>query len=323
MRSKLASVFVGLGVFLIVAAILVRFYAYPSLAKTPTDYESITKLEALDAQIFNSDPDVLAAETTDLSIVSRSVADGGADAPDDVSVWVNSTTISRPDGSVFQQARDRVAFDSVTGVATDCEPCDTWTEIAEGDRRDVERTGLLFKFPFGTEKKDYDVWDSSVNEAPVATFEGEEDLQGLTVYKFVQRIEPTVVQTREVPGSVFGSDEAVVEAEMWYEMTRTYYIEPQTGSPVNRVEERVQELRYDGTSVPAFTGTVQYTEDQVSDMVEDAKSNAFMLGGLQMLFPLVMGVLGALLIGLGLVMGRAAGGRSSGNRANDKTMAGV
>ncbi len=50
---------------------------------------------------------------------------------------------------------------------------------------------------------------------------------------------------------------------MIYAMTRTFYVEPVTGAPVNRVEERVQELVYDGTEVPAFVGTVQYTDAQV------------------------------------------------------------
>ena len=44
-------------------------------------------------------------------------------------------------------------------------------------------------------------------EATTATYEGEEELQGLTVYKFVQVIEPTVIDTLEVPGSVFGVEE--------------------------------------------------------------------------------------------------------------------
>ena len=50
MRSKLAAVSVGLGVFLIVAAALVRFYAYPVLATVPPDYEGVTKLEATGAE---------------------------------------------------------------------------------------------------------------------------------------------------------------------------------------------------------------------------------------------------------------------------------
>lgn len=323
MRRKLASVAIGLGVFLIVAAALVRFYVYPAMATVPADYEGTTLLEAEDAQIFNSDPTVLETETTDLAIESYTIADPGADAPDDVAVWVNSATITRPDGSVFQQTRERAAFDAVSGANVDCASCETWNEVAEGERVEVTREGQMYKFPFRTEKRDYDVWDGTTGEAVPAVFEGEEELQGLTVYKFVQTIEPQVVETREVPGSVFGSPEASVEAEMWYGMTRTFFIEPQTGSPVDRVEDRVQELRFDGTSVPAFTGTVQYTDEQVDTLVDEASTNSMLLGGMRLLFPLVMGLLGVLLVVAGVLMGRDGGRGDKPKTTEEKSLVGV
>jgi hypothetical protein len=306
MRSKIASALVGLGVFLIVAAVLVRAYAYPTLTKVPANYESVTELEANGAQVFNSDPKVLKTETTDLDITARTVADSGADAPDDVAVWVTSTTLTRADGTVFQQQRERTAFDASTGEAVDCAKCEPWVELDEDLQKPVERNGQTLKFPFGTEKKDYLVWDGTLGKATPARFEGEEKIDGLTVYKFVQTIEPQSVEVREVPGVVFGSERAAVLADMFYAMTRTYYIEPHTGSPINRVEERQQELRYEDVVVPAFTGTVQYTEEQVSKSVEDTRSKATMLAGAKLLFPLVMGLLGLLLLGLGLVMNRSA-----------------
>ena len=45
---------------MIVAAVLVRFYAYPTLATVPASYDGVTELESSGAQIFNSDPEVLA-----------------------------------------------------------------------------------------------------------------------------------------------------------------------------------------------------------------------------------------------------------------------
>ncbi|TWG96933.1 Protein of unknown function (DUF3068) [Nocardioides sp. J9] len=306
MRSKLAAVAVGLGVFMIVAAVLVRAYAYPTLATVPADYEGITRLEAKDAQVFNSDPEVLETETTDLEVTSRTIADSGADAPDGTVVWVNSTTVTRADGSVFQQARERASFDAVSGAAVECESCDSWVEVAAGERVPTVREGQVFKFPFDTQKKDYPVWDGTVEQAVDAVYEGEEKIDGLTVYKFVQTIEPQVVETREVPGSVFGSDEASVDAEMWYGMTRTFFVEPTTGSPVDRVEERVQELRYDGETVPAFTATVEYTDEQVAELVDDASSNATLLGGMKLTFPLILALLGIALLAAGLFLGRSA-----------------
>ena len=306
MRRLIGPTLVGLGVFLIVAAGLARFYAYPALAEVPSGYDGTTELEASGAQIFNSDPAVLASETHDLVITSKTSEVADADAPDGGAVWTNRTTVKRADGTTFQQSREQFAFDA-NGVGVECE-CATWVEETNEDDKVVQvprdAEGQVYKFPFNTEQKSYDLWDGSLGEATEATFEGEETIQGLRVYKFVQVIDPTVIETRDVPGSVFGSDEASVEAEMVYAMTRTFYVEPVTGSPVHRIEERVQELVYDGVRVPAFVGTVHYTDAQVDKNIDDVSSKATLLGGLRMLFPLILLVLGAVLLGVGLVIHR-------------------
>jgi len=306
MRRIGGPVLVGLGVFLIVAAALVRFYALPALTKVPAGYHSTTHLEATGAQVFNSDPEVLAAETHDLVITSETREDASADAPDGVVVWVNATTIDTDTGT-FQLSTERVAFDESDGTGVDCDTCDTW--IAESDGETVEQVptvfeGQIYKFPFETEAKSYDVWDGPTGEAVEATYEGEESIEGTNVYKFVQVIEPTVIDTREVPGSVFGSEEASVQADMVYAMTRTFYIEPATGAPLNRVEERDQTLVYDGQSVPAFVGTVQYTDDQVTENVDEVALKSVLLAGSRVLFPVILVLLGLGLLGLGLVLNR-------------------
>ena len=64
---------------------------------------------------------------------------------------------------------------------------------------------------------------------------------------------------------------------MIYAMTRTFYVEPTTGAPLNRVEERNQVLSYDGTEVPAFVGTVQYTEESQADSLDKVETRATLL----------------------------------------------
>lgn len=337
MRSKIAAVAIGLGVFMIVAAVLVRAYAYPTLATVPADYKGTTHLEAKGAQVLKwesiKEPGPLVSETHDLDITSFTIADSGADAPDGVVVWVNSTTVMQDDGTQFQRTQERAPFDGVDGDAVDCDKCDSWvsdTANYKGDDSRVEtpteRQGQVFKFPFGTEKKDYDVWDGSLDKAVPAKFEGTEKIDGLEVYKFVQTIEPQVVSTQELPAEKFGSTGPIVEAELWYSMTRTFYVEPQTGSPVNRVEERMQELRYDGVAVPVFNGTVQYTEQQVDDLVngtddqKGAKENAMLLGGLRLLFPMLLVVVGLALLAGGLFAGNRARARRDDEADEKKTL---
>lgn len=307
MRRILSPVLIGVGTFLIVAGVLVKLYAVPTLAVVPTNYDSITNLEAQDATIFNSDPDVLAPETVDLEISSRTVAGDYPEAPDGVVVWANNVTTT-PVGwdQPFQQSRELTPFDEETGAASDYGVGFEEVENDEGEieQVDVTREGQVYKFPFDTQKKDYLQWDSELGEATTATYEGEEELEGTTVYKFVQTIEPTVIDTVDIPGSVFDVDESSVQAEMIYEMTRTLYVEPTTGAPLNRVEERNQVLSYDGIEVPAFVGTVQYTKDSQGESLDKVQTRATLLKLAHWVIPIGLVLLGLLSIGGGVLLRR-------------------
>ena len=307
MRRIFSPVLIGVGTFLIVAGVLVKVYAVPTLAVVPTNYDSTTYLEAKGATIFNSDPDVLAPETVDLEISSHTVAGDYPEAPDGVVVWANNVTTT-PVGwdQPFQQSRELTPFDEATGAASTYDVGFTEIENDEGqiEQVDVIREGQVYKFPFDTQKKDYQQWDSELGEATTATYEGEEQLEGTTVYKFVQTIEPTIIDTVDVPGTVFGVDEPTVSADMVYAMTRTLYVEPITGAPLNRVEERNQVLSYDGTDVPAFVGTVQYTKDSQADSLDKVQTRATLLMLARWVFPIGLVVVGLLCIGGGLLLRR-------------------
>lgn len=307
MRRLISPVLIGVGTFLIVVGVLVRVYAYPELAKVPANYDRTTYLEATDATIFNSDPDVLAPETADLAISSRTVAGDFPEAPEGVVVWANNVTVT-PEGwdQPFQQSRELSPFDETTGAASSYDVGFEEDENEDGELEqvDVTREGQVYKFPFDTKKKDYQQWDGTLGEATTAKYVGEDDIEGTSVYKFVQTIEPTVIETRAVPGPVFGVDEPTVQADMVYEMTRTLYIEPATGSPINRVEERNQVLSYDGTEVPAFVATVQYTDESIADIIDKVDTRAPLLQGTRWLIPVGLGLLGLLSIGAGLLLRR-------------------
>lgn len=298
----LAPVLIALGAFLLVAAVLVRAYAYPALARVPANYDSMTYLSGSNVTIFDSNPEVLAPVTTDLSIASHTVAGDFSDAPKDVVVWANSTTVTRADGKVFQQSTELSPFDAVTGAASDYKV--GFAAASEGDRTSVVRKGQVYKFPFNTQKRDYLQWDGALGEATPAKYTGTSSIQGLTVYTFVQTIEPTAIDTVEVPGSVFGSDKPSVEATMMYGMVRTLSIEPATGSPVNRVEQRTQYLSYQGKDVAAFEGTVAYTQQSIDDIVAQLKTQAPLLSAARLAMPIGFGLAGLVLLSGGVVLSR-------------------
>lgn len=302
-RSRLlAPVLIALGAFLLVAAVLVRAYAYPALARVPNNYDSMTYLQGSGVTIFDTDPEVLAPITTDLSISSHTIAGNYPDAPKGVVVWANSTTVKRADGGIFQQSTELTPFDAVTGVASDYNV--GFSSATEGQRDDVIREGQVYKFPFNTQKHDYQQWDAALGKATTAKFVGTSSIQGLPVYTFVQTIEPTAIDTVEVPGSVFGSKAPSVEATMMYGMVRTLSIEPATGSPVNRVEQRTQYLSYQGKDVPAFEGTITYAPQTITDAVDQLKTQAPLLNAARLALPVGFGLAGLVLLSGGIVLAR-------------------
>lgn len=334
MRRLFSTALVGLGAFLIMAAVLVKFYALPSLAITPTNYESTTELRATDATIF--DAAALEPVTSDLAISSYTVADSAVDAPEGVDVWVNRTSIVRSDvdgatcdpavdaalPGCFQQSSERVPFDAESGAATACPDCGSYVDesYVDGDsyavrQVEVTRSGQVYKAPFGMDKQDLMWWDSAIGEATTMEYVGTESIDGLETYKYVQTIEPTEIGTQDLPGSVFGTTEDTVTAATVYSMVRTMWFEPTTGTPVNRVENRNQYFEADGQQVPAFVGTVEYTPETVSDMVSDGKSQSFLLGGMVWLFPIAMVVLGLVAVAGGLQLRR--GRRDQRDRSTD------
>lgn len=304
MRRILGPLLVGVGVFLIVSAALVRFYAYPNLAVAPIDQNSVTDLEAQGATIF--DTGVLEEVTTDLTVASRTVGDVEAseEAGDDVRVWVSTTTISTSDGTVVSQSTERSPFEATSGEALNC--CGAFDEVAQGERVEVKREGLIFKFPFNTQKQTYQWWDGTLNDTVEARYQGVDEVEGLDVYVFKTEVPRTQVGTRALPASLLGEEgDDEIEAETMYQDTKTMYVEPETGAVLHRTEDVVNSYAVDGEDrITATEATLSYTADQVKRNADDQRSNARSLGLIRGPLPIGLGVAGLLALLGGLFLGR-------------------
>ena len=113
-----------------------------------------------------------------------------------------------------------------------------------------------------------------------------------------------------MPGSLFGSDEASVEADQLYQNTRTFYVEPATGAVVDRIDDQLSQLSYDGQTVTLNDSTVHYTDEQVTELVDEVSLKAMLLNGARLLYPLLLLGLGTLCIVGGLLLVRRSGRES-------------
>lgn len=289
---------------MLVTAVLCRVWGYPTLAVAPIDQDSVTTLSATDATIF--DTATLTEQTTDLTISAKTVGDIAASdkAGDDVRVWVSSSSTKDGDGTVRSRSIDRAAFDAFSAEAVNC--CGEYTETDEGVRTEVAHQGLVFKFPFQTEKKTYDFWDSTLGEAVPIEYVGEEEVDGISTYKFEQTIEPTTTETLEVPASVLGeAGEGNLEAERTYSNHRTLWVEPVTGAVLDRTDQQLSTLRYDGTDRVTLTeAEVSYTEESIEKTADTVRTKAVLLQLLNPIVPIGGLVVGLLCLLAGLLLSR-------------------
>jgi hypothetical protein len=300
MRGKLGSFLLGLGAFLLVAGLLLRFYAYPRVAVAPIDQDSTSTLVGPDATVF--DIATLKEIQTDLTTTARTVGDikASKEAGDDVRVWVNTSSTKDSDGVVRSRSLERAAFGTFTGEAVNC--CGEFYSSVEGEEKAVEHHGLVFKFPFNTQKKTYDFWDSTLLKAVPIDYVETGDVLGTKAYKFEHTIEPTVTGTVEVPASVLGEPgEGNLEAERVYSNVRTLWVEPETGVVLKRSEAQDNTLRYDGEDrVTTTKVTTGYDDATVKYNVDEYGGMGRLLKLVRITLPVAFVILGLLAVSLGV-----------------------
>jgi hypothetical protein len=272
-RRATSLVLLTLGVFGVMLGLLLRFYAYPRLAVAPLDPQAKTVAQGTGMTVFY--PADL-TQRTGVTLTSTRRIQGKIDAPEakvngDVAVWEMGLVTEDDNGTLVDAVDQWVCVDRRTGQAV--APC---IEQKVDQDANAPATGLQYKFPFGTHKHDYAFYDVTTRTAPVMHFDGDDVIDGLAVYRFVQTIPATKIADIEVPSNLAGGTTTeTVTAGRMYQNVRTVWVEPYTGSIVKGQEQQRQFLRgpdgKDGTVL--LSGTIAFTPDTVKAQVADAKSN--------------------------------------------------
>lgn len=308
---RIGLILVGLGAFLLVTAVLVKFYAYPKLAVAPKNQDSVTVLSGPGATIF--DTSSLKEITTDLTTKVRTIGDvEEADKEgNNVVIWYSKSSTKSSDGIVRSRSTDKVAFDATSGEAVNC--CGEYVETDEGDPQPMEHKGLLVKFPFNTQKQTYDWWDDNIYQAVPIKFIGTDTVEGLNLYKFQHTIEPTETSTIDLPLSLLGEPgDATVTAQQMYSNVRTLWVEPETGVIIKRTEEQNNTIAYNGEDKITTTKVTTGYDDKT--IKENADKYGPLGSGLKLArttLPLLFGILGLLALIGGVLLTRRQGAAES------------
>ncbi len=172
----------------------------------------------------------------------------------------------------------------------------------------------VFKLPFGTEKKTYQLYDGQTRKAFPLTYKGEKTVRGLDVYEFQQVVPPTntgpVPVVRAIPGAWVGepSTPAVLADQYVEDTDKRVWVEPVTGRIVGGSSNtHVWAQTSDGRTVDLLRlAGVTQTDESLASLVadtEEARSSALLVRRA----PWVLGLLGLLLLGLGILGVRRSG----------------
>jgi len=307
MRRKASLILLALAVFFAALSPLLRWYAFPRLAKIPANQYQDMVLEAKDATLLDYGtmkarkvPKVTIVQTLKGNVEESEKIERTAGK--DVVVWDGLSYVVGPDGKMVSKIPERYIFD-----AHSQEPVHATGEMVDGDP--VKRQGIEFKWPFLTEKRDYEYFDAQARITAPIHYKGTQDFRGVEVYYFEQTIPWTEVPMPKVMPVQGITPETVAKTgtTRWYTTVRKFWVEPLTGAPVYGEEIHKEELR-GGTllggrdKVTAFAGHVKMREDYIEYTVDLVSSNRTLVLLLTSYLPWGFLTLGVLLLALSLYL---------------------
>ena len=305
MRRKASLVLLAFAVFFAALSPLLRWYAFPRLAKIPANQYQDMVLEAKGATLLDYGT-MKARKVSKVTIVQTLKGNVEAakqieeTAGRDVVVWDGLSYVQGPDGKMVSKIPERYIFDAHSQA-----PVHATGEMVDGDP--VKRTGIEFKWPFLTQKRDYEYFDAQTRTTNPIHYKGTQNFRGLKVYYFEQTIPWTKVafpKTMPVQG-ITPESVAKTGTTRWYSTVRKFWVEPVTGAPVYGEEIHKEELRGgtllgDRDKVTAFAGHVKMREDYIEHTVDLVKSNRTLVLLMTSYLPWGFLILGALLLALSL-----------------------
>ncbi|MEU4995390.1 DUF3068 domain-containing protein [Streptomyces sp. NPDC021622] len=305
MRRKASLILLAFAVFFTAMSPLMRWYAFPRLAKIPPNQYQEAVLEAQNPTLI--DYGSMTAKKVDKVTIVQTLK-GNVEASEkveksadrDVVVWDALSYVQDADGKMVSKIPERYIFD-----AHSQEPVHAKGEMVDGDP--VKRQGIEFKWPFLTEKRDYEYFDAQARITRPIHYKGTQKFRGVDVYYFEQTIPWTKVpfpKTMPVKG-VTAESLAKTGTTRWYTTVRKFWVEPTTGAPVYGEEIQRNELRGgtllgDRDKLTVFSGHVKMREDYIQNTVDLVKSQRVLVLLMTSYLPWGFLGLGLLLLALSL-----------------------
>ena len=265
-----ALTIMGLGAALLTAAVLLTTYTAGKIQKIPLDIDktlvSSGSGTALDPASLQATRFVI---DKNIPLVSQQAVTVETPANAQVVTFQVGTTVRRTDkqldNGLLLAMVDTVTLNRHTAeaVSDDERPGGSVQKprTMEDDKPSTNialpHEGLAFRFPFDTEKKSYPFFDPIAQKPFDANYDGEDDVNGLTTYRFTQNVgydaDGKLVEPIKY-ASLYDKNEdgeVTARAELWglpgdpyepvtmtrfYAAQRTFWVDPVTGTVVKAEE---------------------------------------------------------------------------------------
>ncbi|MDN3357584.1 DUF3068 domain-containing protein [Actinomadura sp. DC4] len=240
MRRVIGLTLIGFGAFLLAGGVLIRYYVAPRVIQAPTDTYQVTTLQAQNAAYF--DAASLRIRTGATVTATNTVRGDPRASHGGTAVWDSFTAIEDPANNVsLDVQRQRLAFDRRDARLTNC--CGV---SVQGDPK-VRQSGIGLFWPVDVKKRTYQLFDLPTRRTWPIAYDGEERVNGVRAYRFVQHVPDTRVvgAVPPLPGELLGlgAKSGTVTADRYYQADVTYWIDPRTGAPLNQREKVLSTLR--------------------------------------------------------------------------------
>ncbi|MCA2264913.1 DUF3068 domain-containing protein [Mycobacterium marseillense] len=330
---------IGLGAALLIAALLLSTYTTSRITKVPLDLDATLVGDgtgtALDSASLSTDH-VVVNQNVPLVSQQQISVESPANA-DVVTLQVGSSlrrTDKQKDSGLLLAIVDTVTLNRKTALAVS-DDAHTGGSVqkprAVNDENPptampLRHDGLSYRFPFHTEKKTYPYFDPIAQKPFDVNYDTEEDVNGLTTYKFTQNVgyngDGKLVAPVTYPSLLAGNEDAkqTTSASMWgvqggdpneqitmtryYAAQRTFWVDPVSGTIVKQTEHADHYFARDPLKPELTLAEYKVTsnEDTVESQVNAARDERDRLALWSRVLPITFTAVGLIaLVGGGLL----------------------
>lgn len=303
MRRVVWSLLIGLGIFFIVLAVMLRFYIPGQAVKAPLNEYTKGTLVGTGISYFSASKltELTGVTMQATNTVEGDVAAAKAAGASRVAVWRSFTAVEDiTNHEPFSYSSQRLAFDRRTGQLINC--CGDFID----NNRHPHLSGQGYLWPFSSGKQSYQVFDTTLLRPVTFRFVGTDNTGGTDTYRYVSHVPATQIGTQTLPAALLGMTGTEVTLPEFFAVDKTYWVDPVTGAPLKVTEtERLTLADSSGaTKLVLFDGTLTSTPASVSDSVATDRGYLNKIHLLEIILPIVCLALGIILVVVGLVLSR-------------------